>query len=102
MQALLKLVVSKVFFTAAPVVEDASSTGRVILEGIAKLTDNVPRRRKGSFAVDGSSYKNISDLRRNTYFITHRVLMSSRAPLLLSGSLLVTTAYSSAPLRRSP
>jgi len=58
---LLKFVVSKKFFAAAPVVEDTGSAGRVVLEGVAKLADDVSRGGECSLAVDGSSYIKISD-----------------------------------------
>jgi hypothetical protein len=60
-QVLLKFVVSKEFFAAAPVVEYTGSAGRIVLERVAKLADDVSRRRECSLAVDGSSYINISD-----------------------------------------
>ena len=79
-QALLKFVVSEEFVAAAPVVEYICGMGRVVFEGVSKLADDIPRCREGSFAVDRSSYINISDSRRNIYFITHWALTNNRAP----------------------
>ena len=79
-QALLKFGVGKEFVVAASVVEYTCGTGRVVFEGISKLADDIPRCREGSFAVNRSSYINISNSRRNIYFITHRVLTNSRVP----------------------
>ena len=79
-QALLKFGVGEEFVAAAPVVEYTCGRGGVVFEGVSKVADDIPRCRECSFAVDGSSYINISDSRRNTYFITHRALTDSQAP----------------------
>src|ERR1700761_2050676 len=102
MKLLLKFIVGKEFFAAAPVVEYACGTSGVVFKGVSKLADDISRRRECSFTVDRGSYINISDSKQNKYFITYQALISSRAHKLPSGGRLVVAVYSSVPLHRSP
>src|ERR1700761_3013861 len=61
MQVLPKFVVGEEFVVVAPVVEYTCGMGRVVFEGVSKLADDIPRCQECSFAVDGSSYINISN-----------------------------------------